>query len=67
MRSRRRRLQHHRLLRRTVEGPYRRLEISRLAFDEFRIDPVLRLPIIDERWNELCAEMLATLDLREED
>jgi hypothetical protein len=55
------------ILRRKAEGPYRRLEISRLAFDEFRIDPVLRLPIIDERWNELWAEMLATLDLREED
>lgn len=55
------------ILRRKSQGRYRRLEISRFAFDELRIDPLLRLPIIEERWNVLWNEARATLDLHEDD
>ena len=55
------------ILRRKSEGRYRRLEISRFAFDELRIDPLLRLPVIEERWNTLLDEAQAALDLSEDD
>jgi hypothetical protein len=49
------------VLGRKAQGPYRRLEIGRFAVDELRADPDARLPVLDERYNELWQEMLAVL------
>lgn len=52
------------LLNRKSQGPYRRLELSRLVVDELHIQPPLtaRPPVISERWEALAKELRVVFD-----
>jgi hypothetical protein len=55
------------ILRRKAVGPYRKLEIARFAHDELRVDPALRMPVIEERFAAQWRETLETLAFNEAD